>query len=274
MLRYHPFLHSIVVLTCLAGCSDSPVSEKSGDANPTTQNPASTDDVPVESALLKKELIDATVELMQAQNPDADPNELRGQVQQMLDKEIGKIRTIYPEFLIVSPETEEKLRAGTPTQDSAKRIADAESFLSESGITTSLLVQALLPQHKTGTLTPVRTEVLAQVIVADRKKLEDALTNGDSAAPAAQATAILVDMDGVRHRLPQAEANFLAGLTSAKPDVDTTDHLSLDPPYRVIVDGVDLALEPDELILMHRGGTRQWNSSGVRARILAAAKIQ
>lgn len=94
-----------------------------------------------------------------------------------------------------------------------------------------------------------------------------------SAAPAAVATAFLVDMDGVRHRLPQAEADSLNGLVSARPDGDTTDHINLDPPYRVIVNAIDLALEPDELILMHRGGTKRWNSSGVRARILAAAKM-
>ena len=94
-----------------------------------------------------------------------------------------------------------------------------------------------------------------------------------SAAPASPASAILVDMDGVRHRLPQAEADFLAKVVAVQPDVDTTDHISLDPPYRVIVDGDDLALEPDELILMHRGGTKSWNSSAVRARVLAAAGI-
>ncbi len=75
-------------------------------------------------------------------------------------------------------------------------------------------------------------------------------------------------MDGVRHRLSQTEADFLAGLVSAKPDVDTPDRIKLDPKYSVIVDGVDLALQPDELILLHRGGTKIWKSAGVRTRIL------
>lgn len=94
-----------------------------------------------------------------------------------------------------------------------------------------------------------------------------------SAAPAVSATAFLLDMAGARHRLPQAEADFLAGLTAVKPAADSTDHIGLDPPYRVIVEQVDFALEADELILMHRGGTKHWNSSGVRARVLAAAGI-
>jgi hypothetical protein len=95
-----------------------------------------------------------------------------------------------------------------------------------------------------------------------------------SATPASSATAILIDMDGVRHELPQSEAEFLAEVVSTQPDVDTTDHITLDPPYRVILNGDDLALEPDELILMHRGGAKSWNSSGVRARILAAVGIK
>jgi hypothetical protein len=88
------------------------------------------------------------------------------------------------------------------------------------------------------------------------------------------ATAFLIDMDGAKHRLPMAETSFLAGVVSRRPDVDTADHIKFDPKYRVIVDGVDLALQPDELILMHRGGTKSWNSSGVRARILASAGIR
>lgn len=96
---------------------------------------------------------------------------------------------------------------------------------------------------------------------------------GKSGARPAAATAFVVDMDGVIRRLPQAEADFLTGLVSARPDGDTTDQISLDPAYRLIVDGLDLALEPHELVLTHRGGAKRWSSSGVRARIPAAAKM-
>lgn len=94
--------------------------------------------------------------------------------------------------------------------------------------------------------------------------------SGNAPEPAPPATAVLVDMDGVRHRLPQEEADYLAGLVAARPDTDTPDHLALDPPYRVIVNGVDLALRPDELTLMHRDGTRTWNAPGVQKRVLEA----
>jgi len=120
--------------------------------------------------------------------------------------------------------------------------------------------------------------VLSIALLACVTGCGDAHTARDSggASPAAQnpgPTANLVDMKGVRHRLPQADADFLAGLVSEKPDVDTTDHIALDPPYRVLVNDVDFALEPHELILMHKGGTRLWKSSGVRERILKAAGI-
>ena len=92
----------------------------------------------------------------------------------------------------------------------------------------------------------------------------------NAAVRAPAPVAVLIDMDGVRHRVPQAESDYLAGLVAATPDTDASDHLSLDPPYRVIVDGLDLALQPDELILMHRGGTKRWIAPGVRQRVLSA----
>ena len=78
---------------------------------------------------------------------------------------------------MVSAETEAKLQAGTPIEDAAKRIADAEGFFNEFEIQLSGLIRSLLPQHKAGSLSPIRTEVRAQLLVADRGKAEEALTN-------------------------------------------------------------------------------------------------
>jgi len=173
MLRFHNCDYLVVLLGFVAGCSDSQPTETSGGASTAAQISESTDEPPTESTILKQEMVDAAVEIMKTQEPNTDPNEVRGQV----ENAIVQIRKHYPEFLIVSAEAEEKLRAGTPIHDSAKRIADAESFLSEFEIQLSGLVQSLLPQHKAGNLTPVRTELLAQLIVADMKKAERALTN-------------------------------------------------------------------------------------------------
>ncbi len=85
-------------------------------------------------------------------------------------------------------------------------------------------------------------------------------------------TACLIDTDGVRYWLPKAETKFLSDVISA--DVDITAPVSLKPSYTVIIDGVDFALEPDELIWMVPDGTKRWNSPGVRQRILTAAGIK
>ena len=109
------------------------------------------------------------------------------------------------------------------------------------------------------------------VVLLSALTLGMVLPLGCSGSPPASpppASAVLIDMDGVRHRLPQAEADFLAGIVAAAPDTDSPDSLSLDPPYRVIVDTRDLALQPDELILMHRDGTKRWSAPGVQQRIL------
>lgn len=175
MLRYHNCVYLIVLLACVAACNDPQMTDKPGSQSPAAQNSESTDDAPTESTVLKQEMIAAMAEIMKAREPNANPTELRNQIQETIDDVIVDIRKYYPEFLIVSAETEEKLRAGTPIQDSAKRIADAESSL--GGFQTGGLVKSLLPQHKAGTLTPVRTELLAQFIVADVKKLEYSLTH-------------------------------------------------------------------------------------------------
>ena len=118
-------------------------------------------------------MIDVAAELMKEQQPNAEPDAIRAQV----ENAIAQIRKDVPNFLMVSAETEEKLQAGTPVEGAPRRITDAEAFLNEYGLQLSGLVKSLLPRHKAGSLNPVRTELLAQLIVADMKKAQDALTN-------------------------------------------------------------------------------------------------
>jgi len=189
MLSYHDVILALVLLGSVAGCGDSQIADNSSGAVPAIQNPESTKEAPTESTLLKQEMIDVAVEVMQAQKPDADPKELRGQVQEMLDAEIIKIRKQYPEFLIVSAETKKRLQSGTPIPDAAERIANADEVLrafeidthffektSSAGSSTAFKVQtALLPQHKAGTLSPIRTNLLAQLMDSNARQLGAAL---------------------------------------------------------------------------------------------------
>ena len=118
-------------------------------------------------------MIDVAADLMKEQQPNAEPDAIRAQV----ENAIAQIRKDVPNFLMVSAETEEKLQAGTPVEGAPRRITDAEAFFNEYGLQFGGLVETLLPQHKAGSFDPVRTELLAQLIVADMKKAQDALTN-------------------------------------------------------------------------------------------------
>lgn len=152
---------------------DSQQTNESFDSGAPSETPESRNTAATESNTLKQAMIDVTADLMKKQQPDTGPDAIRGQV----ENGIAQIRKEVPNFLMVSADTEEKLKAGTQIESSNKRISDAEAFLNEYGIQRSGLVAALLQQHKTGTLSPVRTELLAQLIVADKQKAEDALSN-------------------------------------------------------------------------------------------------
>lgn len=120
-------------------------------------------------------MIDASVEMLLAQQPDADPKELKGQIQGTLDTEIEKIRKHYPEFLNLPTEVEKSLRSGTPAQGTDKRIADAEQILQQLQTPLPGLAKVMLSQHNAGTLSPGRTELLAQMMVGVVKAVEAAL---------------------------------------------------------------------------------------------------
>ena len=151
---------------------DSQLTEQSGHSQ-IEPEPSDSTNVAVESGALKQAMIDITFEHMKAQDPTTELDVVRDQVEQA----IAQIRKDVPEFLVVSAEIEKKLAAGTPIEGSAKKIAEAEGFFSEYGLQLSGLVTSLLPQHKAGDLSPVHTELLAQLIGADKKKAEDALSN-------------------------------------------------------------------------------------------------
>lgn len=173
MAKYRNYVHLFFLLVIIAGCSDTQLPEEANGPIPTAQDPESTDHTAEESTLLTQEMVQVAVEMMKAQNPSIDPNE----VSRKLQEASIEIRKHYPEFLIVSAEMEQRLKASAPVPESAQRIARAEMFLSEFQIQASGLVQILLPQHKAGTLSPVRTELLAQLMTADMKKAEAALAN-------------------------------------------------------------------------------------------------
>ena len=163
----------ISVVDTSTDATNSQLTERTANSQNESETADSTTTKTTDSSALKQALIDATFDLMKAQDPNTKQDAARAQV----EKAIAQIRKDVPEFLVVSAETEQKLQAGTPIEGSAKRIAEAEGFFSEFGIQHSGLVTSLLPRHKAGDLSPVHTELLAQLIVADMKKAQQALSN-------------------------------------------------------------------------------------------------
>jgi hypothetical protein len=170
MLRSCYRISTLVLLTVLAGCGGSETAENSGGSEPIAQNSESS--TPMESAVLKQEMVDLTLELMKAEKPDADPKDASGQVEQG----IAALRKMDPDFLMVSAETEKKLEAGEPIEDASQRIDDAEKFINEFDAGLPGLAKLLLAEYKAGKLSPARTELLAQLLTAERKKIEAAVS--------------------------------------------------------------------------------------------------
>ena len=117
-------------------------------------------------------MLDVTLDLMKKQDPNTDPDAVGTQV----ESAIAQIRKDVPDFVMLSGENEKKLQAGIQVEGVDKRITEAEAFLNDTGIQLTGLVAFLLPQHKAGTLSPVGTELLAHLIVADMEKAKAALT--------------------------------------------------------------------------------------------------
>lgn len=126
-----------------------------------------------ESPLLKKELIQAVTELLQSKQPAADPTELKDQAAEMVNGMMAKNQKTYPGFLLVSPETENRLKSNSPIFDAPQRIQHSQNIL---GSTLSMLAQKLLLEHQAGTLSPRRTELLAHLLTLDAKNYEKALS--------------------------------------------------------------------------------------------------
>ena len=181
MLRSCYRISTLVLLTVLAGCGGSETTENSGGSEPNAQNSESATtgtetpengDSKMESAVLKQEMVDLTLEHMKAAKPDADPKDAFSQVEQG----IAGMRKDDPDFLMVSAETEKKLEAGEPIEDTAQRIDDAEKYMNEFQIELPGLANLLLAEYKAGKLSPARTELLAQLLTAHRKKTEATLS--------------------------------------------------------------------------------------------------
>ena len=107
-------------------------------------------------------------------------------------------------------------------------------------------------------------------IAVPLKEVLDRIMNNLSGVSSAGAT--LIDMDGVRHQIPQSEASFLEELLAGNPK--DGGPISLKPKYELVIEDVKYALEPNAVIHMLKGGTKTWESPDIQNRILSAADLK
>jgi len=179
MLRMPSYTTIVWLLIVLAGCGkpEPPIDVGQPSTDP-AESPAKPDTAAAEngslkeSQTLKQAMVDVTMELMKEKQPDIGIDAVREQV----EKGITQIREDVPGFLMVSIDEETDLQSGAQSENAGKRIAEAEAFLNEVGIQAGGLAASLIAKHKAGDLSPVYTELLAQLIVADKTKAEKSLS--------------------------------------------------------------------------------------------------
>lgn len=172
MHKMIPVLAGVSCVLLVAGCGKTETPAKSAGAAPAVANSE-----PRESEHLKQEMFDLTVEAMRQKKPNTEQAELEVQARTMVDKAIQDLRKHDSAFMIVSPEVERKLQSNEPILDAPKRVGEALETLIDFGVEIPGLSVVLLEQHKAGTLSPRRTELLAHLLAATVKKLRSSLAD-------------------------------------------------------------------------------------------------
>ena len=127
---------------------------------------------PAESVVLRNEMVALVTELMPPQVEGAPDNgELDAEL--VVEEEIARTREHDPDFLIVSAELEAKLAKGQGAPDSRERVNRFLEQLDDAPLPSA--AEALLKKHRSGRLSPVRTELLAQILEGVAKAQEAAL---------------------------------------------------------------------------------------------------
>ena len=171
MFLYRNCLCLIVLVSLVLGCGDSPTSQTSAGPGPgqgaestgNTQETAGADSQTVESVVLRKELHEVWVDIG-VEDEGRSEAEAKEGLDEFVGKLIDSVRKNDPDFLMVSPEVEAKLQNGEAIEDSEERIKS----LTDSFTPQAHFANHLLKKYNAGGLTPVRTELLAHVLAADK----------------------------------------------------------------------------------------------------------
>lgn len=123
-----------------------------------------------ESPLLRDELIRQVASVSTNNQPDLKRAET------LIDKQIDQWRILYPGFLYLKPKDEKTVSSNKLLADVRERIKTAKALFSEYDIQVTKLVDQLLVEYRVGRLNAVQTELLAQLMTAEARRLEASLT--------------------------------------------------------------------------------------------------
>ena len=72
------------------------------------------------------------------------------------------------------------------------------------------------------------------------------------------------------YRLAKEVVRYAEEIISQSPKIDIPDHLALDPTVELIIGHTRYAIQSDEIILMHDGGTKIWSAPNIREKLIKA----
>jgi len=65
---------------------------------------------------------------------------------------------------------------------------------------------------------------------------------------------------------------LFTSVLKSKPDTDIRAAVGLDPSGRIVLDGKDYAIEPDEILYMGSNRTKIWRRIGIRKKLIQKAR--
>ena len=110
-----------------------------------------------------EELRKLRLDAVRKAHPSLSANEAETRAMEELQKAVQGFRELQPGFCLVTEATETALAEGKTIEDAATRIRVTMGYVDESEFNLPEDMQLLLQNHKAGRLTPVQTELLAQM---------------------------------------------------------------------------------------------------------------
>ena len=161
-----------ILIGVLCGCGTDGEADKDGKTPTTSQ---SHPDAKVESQVLMAEMRKMIIESLAAKSPDASASEIETQADAVLDTEVKEMRSQDPDFLIVTAACEEDLKNNRGNPETDADIQAARKKFEEFAMEVPGATKKLLADYEAKTLSPVRKELLRELLELSEKKLEQDL---------------------------------------------------------------------------------------------------